>query len=128
MSLLPLPVVLLGFVFRGWAGRIIAFLFACVCLFSGIGMLKKRAVANSMAIGYFVFTLINTLLFLIVPGALARMQDAMQEMMPLGQVPQVDFSSAYFRLMMLLPAIVVIIALWFLITRRQAFLQERRTA
>jgi hypothetical protein len=123
LSLFQLPVVVLGFVFRGFGGRIIGLLFAGVSLFGGIGMLKKQIAANSVAIGYFIFTLLNTFAFWIVPGALARMQDAMQEMMP-GQAPQMDLTSAPFKLMMLLPTMVIVIALWFLITRRQAFLQD----
>ena len=124
LSLFSLPVVMLGFVFRGFSGRIIALLFAGVSLFGGIGMLKKQIAANSVAIGYFIFTLLNTFSFWIVPGAFARMRDAWQEMMPFGQVPQMDVTSTPFKLMTLLPTMLIVIALWFLITRRQAFLQD----
>jgi hypothetical protein len=125
MFLLPFPMVLFGFVFRGWAGRLIAALFAGVSLFAGIGMLKKRVVANSAAIGYFVFGLLNTISFWVVPGSFARMQEAMQEVAG-GQNLQVDISSAPYRLMMLLPAAGMGIALWFLISRRHAFTDEPR--
>ena len=70
--LLPFPMVLFGFVFRGWAGRLIAALFAGISLFAGIGMLKKRVVANSVAIGYFVLGLLNTFSFWVVPGSFAH--------------------------------------------------------
>jgi hypothetical protein len=119
---LPFPMVLLGLVVRGFGGRIVALLFAGVSLFAGIGMLKKQAAANSVAIGYSIFNLLNTLSLWIVPGAVVRMQDAIQDMMPLGQVPQMDVTS--FKLMMLPTAMLIVIALWFLITRRQSFLQE----
>ena len=88
-------------------------------------MLKKRVVANSVAIGYFVFGLLNTLSFWVVPGSFARMQEAMQEVAG-GQNLQVDLSSAPYRLMMLLPAVAMGIALWFLISRRHAFTDEPR--
>jgi hypothetical protein len=122
--LLPFPMVLLGFVVRGFGGRMVALLFAGVSLFSGIGLLKKLATAHSVAIGYSIFSLLNIFSFWIVPGAFARMQDVWQEMMPPGQIPQMNITSSPFKLMMLLPTMVIVIALWFLITRRQAFLQE----
>jgi len=52
------------------------------------------------------------------------MRDSWQEMMPLGQVPQMYVTSTPFKLMTLLPTMLIVIALWFLITRRQAFLQD----
>jgi hypothetical protein len=125
MFLLPFPMVFFGFVFRGWAGRLIAALFAGTSLFAGIGMLKKRAVANSVAIGYFVLGLLNTISFWVVPGSFARIQEAMQGVVG-GQNVQVDLSSVPYRLMMLLPAVAMGIALWFLISRRHAFTDEPR--
>jgi len=123
--LVPFPMVLLGFIFRGWVSRLIAALFAGISLFAGIGMLKKRLAANSVAIGYFVFGLLNTLSFWVVPGASARMQEAMQEVTG-GQNLQLDLSSAPYRLMMLLSIVGMGIALWFLISRRHAFIDEPR--
>jgi hypothetical protein len=120
MFMLPLPMVLFGFVFRGWESRLIAALLAGISLFAGIGMLKKRVVANSVAIGYFVVGLLNTVSFWVVPGSFARMQEAMQEIAG-GQNLLLNFSSAPSRLMMLLSVVAMGIALWLLISRRHAF-------
>ena len=114
------PIVLFGFVFRGLGSRIVLLLFVAVNSIGGIGLLKKRVEALGVAIGYFVFGLVNTVSFWVVPGSLARMQDAMRELSG-GQAIPMDLSSTYLQLMMLLPTIAMVAALWLLIKARPAF-------
>lgn len=72
------PILLFGIVVRGWAASLLLALFAAVGLSAGIGMLKKRIDAHSLAVGYFVFGILNGAAMLL-PGSFGRMQAVLRE-------------------------------------------------
>jgi hypothetical protein len=73
------PLMLFGIVLRGWAAGLALALFAAISLSAGIGLLKKRVEAHSLAVGYSAFGIVNVLSYLVVPGSFARMQDLVRE-------------------------------------------------
>ena len=54
-------------------------LFGAVSVTAGIGMLKRRIDAHSLAVGYFGFGVLNAVSLLVIPGSFARMQEIVRE-------------------------------------------------
>jgi MFS family permease len=75
----PYPLLIFGMVLRGLPAGLALALIAAVGLTAGIGMLKKHVDAYSLAVGYFGFGVLNVLSYLVVPGALTRMQEVYRE-------------------------------------------------
>jgi hypothetical protein len=73
------PLLLFGIIVRGWASSLLLALFAAVGLSAGIGMLKKRVEAHSLAVGYFGFGILNGASLLLLPGSFGRMQALLRE-------------------------------------------------
>ncbi len=76
---LPHPLLIFGIVLRGLPAGLALAVLAAVGLTAGIGMLKKHVDAYSLALGYFGFGVLNVLSYLVVPGALTRMQEVYRE-------------------------------------------------
>jgi hypothetical protein len=73
------PVLLFGVVARGLAASLALAVFAAVGLSAGIGMLKKRIEAHSLAVGYFVLGILNVASLMLLPGSFGRMQAVLRE-------------------------------------------------
>jgi hypothetical protein len=73
------PLLIFGIVLRGWAAGLALALFAAISLSAGIGLLKKRVEAYSLAVGYSAFGILNVVSYLVIPGSFARMQEIMRE-------------------------------------------------
>jgi hypothetical protein len=73
------PLVLFGIVLRGWASSLVLALLAAISLSAGIGLLKKRVEAHSLAVGYSAFGILNVVSYIVLPGSFARMQEVMRE-------------------------------------------------
>jgi hypothetical protein len=90
--LVPYPLLIFGIVFRGWAASLLLALFAAVGLAAGIGMLKKRIEAHSLAVGYLGFGLANAASYVVVPGSLARLQELVRETQGNQALPLTDMN------------------------------------
>src|SRR5262252_3021646 len=53
------PLLIFGIVLRGWAAGLALAIFAAISLSAGIGLLKKRVEAHSLAVGYSAFGILN---------------------------------------------------------------------
>jgi hypothetical protein len=122
-----IPIVLFGIVFHGWMARILLLAFAGVGVLAGAGMLRWRPQAHSLAVGFYVFALINLLSYFVIPGAIARMSEGMMELMPQFQTPPVLPNDMLYRFGLLVGLLGTGVALWFLVTRRKAFLEACKT-
>jgi hypothetical protein len=89
----PYPLLVFGIVLRGLPASLALALFAAVGLTAGIGMLQKRVDAHSLAIGYFGFSVLNVLSYLVVPGSLARMEEVYRETQG-SQAPPAAFTNS----------------------------------
>lgn len=90
--LFPYPLLIFGIVFRGWAASLLLALFAAIGLAAGIGMLKKRIEAHSLAVGYLGFGLANAASYIVVPGSFARLQELVREAQGNQALPLTDMS------------------------------------
>jgi hypothetical protein len=123
--LLPYPLVLLGIVLRGWAAGLALALFAAISLSAGIGLLKKRIEAHSLAVGYFAFGVLNAVSYLVLPGSFARMQELVRETENNQALP-VNAVGPFMVVGMVISIIGVSAILWFLIKARQPFIDACR--
>ena len=119
---MPYPVFMFGMAFTGWTARLVIALFNVSGLLAGVGMLRWRAQAHTLALCIYGCGLLSTILTLILPGSTARLQATMQVNYPQNMAVPV-FTSSFVWMLMLFSVIAVGVPLWFLITRRQAFLQ-----
>jgi hypothetical protein len=113
------PLLLFGFVFHGTAAKLLYLLFVGVCIAAGSGMLRGYARAHALAVGYFIFALLNALSYIIRPSSFSRF---MQEV-PGGQNLPPDFMNAFFPIGNIVGLLCMGLLLWFLITRRQRFIE-----
>jgi hypothetical protein len=116
---LSYPFLLFGFVLHGMGAKLLYVLFVIICIASGIGMLRGHVQAHSLAVGYFVFALLNALSYMIRPGSFSRF---MQEV-PGGQNVPSGYMNAIFPIGNILGLLGMGLLLWFLITRRQRFVE-----
>jgi hypothetical protein len=115
-----MPVTFLGSYFTGAQASLIVIGQMSVQFFMGYGLLKLEKWGRSLAIYYFNFAIFNSIIFVILPGAQARYQEATAAMQSSMGLPPSQFQvPIWFSLVFSLPAI--IIQLWFVVTRKQAF-------
>ena len=124
--LLPYPLVLFGIVLRGWTAGLALALFAAVSLSAGIGLLKKRVEAHSLAVGYFAFGVLNAVSYLVLPGSFARMQELVRETQSNQALP-VNAMGPVMIVGMVASIIGVSAILWFLIKARRPFIDACRS-
>ncbi|MCI0628028.1 MAG: hypothetical protein L0387_41310 [Acidobacteria bacterium] len=116
------PAVFFGFALRGWAARLTYFLMVLAGLLIGIGLLRWKPAAHTLAVVYYGFSLLNLAGSILLPGAYPRIQALMQEMLPAGSRSGSELTEQFFWFGILLGLLGTAVPLWFLITRRQAFL------
>ncbi len=117
------PIIILGFVLHGWPGRIVLIAWGSVSFLVGAGMLRRRPEAHSLAVGYQFFGLLNLASYLFF-GSAARA--AIMQQIP--QNPAINIDSIYPLIWFgaLVGLVGAVVPLWFLITRRQAYLNACR--
>ena len=101
-------------------------LFAAVGVTAGIGLLKKRVEAHSLAVGYFGFGILNLIAYLVLPGSFARMLDLARETQSSQALP----ASAMHPLLvfgMIIGVVSTSAILWFLIKARRPFIDACRS-
>ena len=115
------PTVLFGVVVRGWPGRGVVVAQLVVACVAGIGLLRKRAGAHTLAVGLYVFGLLNFAATLIVPGGPARLRETYQQVFADQRMPEslVDWAMWSGTALSL---VVGVLFLWLLMSRRRAFL------
>ncbi len=117
MSPLRMPATLLLWIASGWTAAAWCFLFGALYTYVGYGLLRLSAVARLLAIALLGFGAVNGFVFFVLPGREARLATFMSKF-HFGQMPQ----STHFPAFMLIPGMIgVVLPLWFLVTRKQAF-------
>jgi hypothetical protein len=128
LVLMPLrmPASLLGFILTGWEASLFYLFYAAVQLWLGLGLLKLKPWSRTLAVYVFLFAIANALLFVLLPGRInevlaihmAQLRPAMQTEEAFWTAWSKPWMQAGFGTSVILYAI----AIWFLITRRKAFL------
>jgi hypothetical protein len=121
------PVVMFGFVFRGWSAHLLLLLFGAISFVAGLGMLRWRPAAHSLALAFYGLSLLSIGSSLILPSSFAQMLSVMRETVAQSTIPGTPFPGDRFLWFSLLLGLAgVCVPLWFLITRRKAFLDACR--
>ena len=113
------PLLLFGFVLHGLGAKLLYVLFVVISIAAGIGMLRGYVPAHSLAVGYFVFSLLNALSYIVRPASFSRF---MQEV-PGGQNVPSDFMNRFLPIGNVFGLLCLGLLLFFLITRRQRFVE-----
>ena len=114
------PAFLMGADFTGWEAAVFFLALGTLDAVIGIGLLKLATWSRILAIYFFLFRLINTLVTFLLPVSRARFEEwiaVMQRSMGAASAPRspIWFGPAF-------EVSLMAVVLWFLFTRKEAFL------
>ena len=117
----PFPGMVLGMVLTGWAARAFYLVFAAFEAWLGVGLLRLNPLSRVAAIAMFGYTILNSVLFAVLPGYPERLRMALESMPytmrpPAGSDPFPSLAAS-----MIMGSLVSVIPIWFLISNRNAF-------
>jgi hypothetical protein len=124
---LPFPAMLFGFMITGWSAKAAYLVLSLLQLWLGVGLLRLRPLSRVLTIGFFALGALNGVSMAFLPGAAARMMEAMAALpASMRQPPSADFP---------LPLAVIAVTtvftcsvpIWFLVRSRVAFLKAPPT-
>jgi hypothetical protein len=130
----------MGFWIEGWPVAATMLVYLAVQVTAGVGLLKLKPWARTVAIGFFSFGIVNSAVSFARPGSLSHMQRMVSDMMtkfkPPDDLPvnlRANFpdlthlvsSSMWFGL--LSGIILAAVQLWFLFAEKKAFLASRES-
>jgi hypothetical protein len=123
------PAFLFSKIVTGWPAAVYFLVVLVLQLYVGIGLLRLRPIARAVGVGYYVFMLANVAAFYLAPGGRARMLDFLQKAQaanPLmrvwpNQKPYPFDMTIFFWIGVVAGLIVILLPLYFLITRKHAF-------
>jgi hypothetical protein len=118
----PFPGMVFGLIFTGWAARVFYLVFAAMEIWIGTGLLRLNPLSRRVAIGMFGYTILNSALFVLLPGYAERVH-MMLELFPSSAPATPGFDPASsMGASIILGTVVSVVPILFLIARRQAFL------
>jgi len=125
------PAAVFTKVLTGWPATLYYVAMVIVQLYVGIGLLRLKPLARSLGVFYYAFFFVNMAVFYLAPGGRSRMLDLMQKSLPSFPWMQAErwqnqilpqFNTTPFLVMgACLGLLGVLIPLYFLVTRKQAF-------
>jgi hypothetical protein len=121
--------ILLTRIVTGWPATLFYTAFLGISLYIGIGLLRFKPLAREIAIGYYLFALLNSAIFYLAPGARERVRSLINiqnSMFPWMRLTRVNPGFTFDPTPMILLGglaglLLVLVPLYFLITRKQAF-------
>ncbi len=123
-ALLRMPAAVFGLVLTGWKGSLVYLVYAAAEVYLGLGLLKLKPLSRTLAVYFFLFGILNSLLFAVLPGRAARMATLMESFsptMPGPGAPALALAPSWW-FTLVVGVIFMGVPLWFLITRKKAFL------
>ena len=121
-SFRPYSAALFGALITGSAARAIYWLYAVVCLYVGIGLLKLHPPARLLAIGLSIFHLASQAWFLLLPDSTLRMEQLMDSLpVPLPPPLTVAKLMPLVKFGMVFGFLFAFVVLWVLIRSKDAF-------
>jgi hypothetical protein len=121
MILVRAPAFFFGAIFNGWIAGLFFALFAALSVYIGKGLLDLRERARIVAIGWFVFSLVQVTIVTLVPALRESMLRLEVEMVRNQQASNDFDPSMLMNVGLALGAIVTVTVIWFLIRNRPAF-------
>lgn len=126
--LLHTPAALFTKILNGWQASLFIGVYAVAQAGIGTGLLRLKLLARPAAIAFFVFGMLNALVFNLAPGAHERMATLMENQYSLFpwmrsfQNQALQFNMRPFQVAGLVSGMAMMgVAIYFLITRKQAF-------
>jgi hypothetical protein len=124
------PAILATKILTGWPAMLVYLIYIAAALYCGVGLLRLKPAARLATIGYFIVGAVNQTIFYFAPGggdrirALMDWQQSMFSWIPAWQdQPFLHFDPTPFLIMgTLFGLILLAVPLYFLITRKEAFL------
>jgi len=136
------PAPFFGFLLIGWSVPLIMLATGGLGAATGFGLLKMKMWARTLAIYFLLFGLVNSLVTLLRPASMSRLEDSMVNMqvqfMP-NQAGMENFRAsaeslfhAWFRIfmpaMLIFGVILAVVQIWLLVTRKQAFINANQSS
>lgn len=130
MLLLRLPILFLGQLLDGWRAGLFALALCATQLAAGVGLLRLRPWARVLAIGTFLFGILNCLT-MALPGTATRFEHVnavVQARMgsPMAASPEMAHFSMWAGA--IFGVVGIAIQLWFVVTRKPAFFATPETS
>lgn len=130
------PAVFLTKVVTGWPATLYYLAIAVVGLYVGIGLLRLKPLARSVGVAYYGFFFVNKAVFYLAPGGRTRMLDLIQKSLSSFPWVQAEYwqnqvapqfnTTRFFAMGACLGLAGILVPIYFLVTRKQAF--ERAAA
>jgi hypothetical protein len=119
------PLLFFGFLLSGWRGYLLALALSATNLAAGVGLFKLKLWARTLAICATIFNILNVTFTVLLPGSQSRWDQLMQSTYEKWGLPS-NIPVPHFPLWLtMLPGIpFALIELYFLITRKPAFLPQ----
>jgi hypothetical protein len=122
------PAILLVKVLTGWQAALVMSVYEVLIIFIGVGLLRLKPAARYVGIAYFVFSVLNTVVFNFAPGGQSRVMKLLEAqrstfpwMRDTPDVYQQLNSTTFFLMVSLMGLIFSLVPLYFLIKEKQAF-------
>jgi len=130
------PAVLMVSIVTGWPAMVYFLALLGTHVYIGLGLLRLQPAARLVGIAYFVFAFVNSAVFFLAPGAMARMTkllEVQQSLFPwIRSMPGANPYPVDVRPFMLVGGlgglILVLVPLCFLVINRQAFTRSTAPA
>jgi hypothetical protein len=127
------PVIVLTKIVTGWPAALCLLVYAVCNLYIGIGLLRLKPAARTVGVAYYGFWFLNMSVFYLAPGGRLRMVDMMRKsqsmfpwMQPWPNQAGFPFDVTPFLILGACGGLVgLLVPLYFLITRKQAFEKKR---
>jgi hypothetical protein len=121
LAAIAFPTIFFGVVLNGWSARAFYFISAIAYLWIGVGLLRLWPTSRIAAIVLLVLTLINSVLFILIPGVNERIRQT-QDFFSNGLPVNTPFDSMPFTIGgLVFTAILTGLVIWFLVRSRPAF-------
>jgi hypothetical protein len=119
------PIMVFGTFAEGIAARVLWCIFLAVALYTGVGLLRLNPASRYVAICFYLFGIVNTVLFYFIPGREERLAQLYRKSMETWRMqspgPQQSALNAGFWGGLIGTFLFSGIAIYFLVARRSAF-------
>jgi hypothetical protein len=115
--------VFLGVILTGWTAKLFTAGFGLVAIYVGVALWRLSNSGRLIAIAVQCVSLINVLVMVLMPHRLSQYMSAVESSLASPRAAIEQFSGTVLRISGLLCAVMVLIILYFLVTRAYAFRQ-----
>ncbi len=124
------PAVIFGILLTGWAAKSIYLLFGVALLAIGIGLLKLKPWGHTAAVWFCIFVMVHSVVIAFLPDKSARFAEMMKYYPPefRADTKALAFADSFLWLGEVFAWVTFGTVLWYLFTRKKAFLEAERAS